>query len=99
MIIPQGEPIVEGKAAIRKYIGDALKIPGFKIHWVSHNPAFSPDGKMAWMRGESEMTVPGPDGKLVTLPTRGVTVWRLEGDGVWRCVVDTWNDPPPPKKT
>ncbi len=101
VIIPQGQPIVEGKAAIRAYITDALKIPGFHIHWVSRDPRFSPghDGQLAYMRGENEMTVPGPDGKPMTLHGRGVTVWRRDPDGQWRCVVDTWNDPPPPPPT
>jgi len=62
VIIPQGQPVVEGKAAIRAWVGESLKVPGFDIHWVSRNPVCSPDGKMAWMRGENEMTVPGPDG-------------------------------------
>lgn len=73
--------------------------PGFAIHWASSNPVFSPDGKMAWMRGVNEMTVPGADGKPMTLHGRGVTIWRLDPDSVWRCVVDTWNDPAPPAKS
>ena len=27
---------------------------------------------------------------------RGITVWRLDADGQWRCVVDIWNAPPSP---
>src|SRR5665213_3852972 len=36
VVIPQGQPIVEGKAAIRAYVANSLQIPGFKIHWVSN---------------------------------------------------------------
>jgi uncharacterized protein (TIGR02246 family) len=95
VIIPPGQPVVEGKAAIRTFVTDSLKIPGFKIHWVSREVRFSPDGQLAYMRGDSEMTVPGPDGQPTTLSGRGITIWRRDADGVWRCVVDTWNDPPP----
>jgi ketosteroid isomerase-like protein len=94
VIIPQGQPIVEGKAAIRAFVASSFAIPGFHIHWKSEKPTFSPDGRLAYMRGANAMTVPGPDGKPMTLAGRGVTVWRLEPDGQWRCVVDTWNDPP-----
>lgn len=94
VVIPQGQPAVEGKAAIRAFVTASLQTPGFKIHWRSETVAFSPDGKLAYMRGTNEMTVPGPNGALLTLPGRGVTVWRLEPDGQWRCVVDIWNDPP-----
>lgn len=95
VVIPQGQPIAEGKQAIRAFVSDSLKTPGFKIHWVSKSVTFSPDGNLAYMRGDNEITVPGPNGAPMTLPGRGITVWRREQDGQWRCVVDIWNDPPP----
>jgi ketosteroid isomerase-like protein len=96
IVIPQGQPIAEGKEAIRAFVIESLKTPGFKIHWVSKSVSFSPDGKLAYMRADSEITVPGSDGVPMTIPGRGVTVWRREQDGQWRCVVDIWNDPPKP---
>lgn len=95
LVIEPGQPVYEGKAAIRAYVAASLQIPGFKIHWVSEKPIFSPDGKMAYMRGVDEMTVPGPKGELMTLHYRGVSIWRREPDGEWRCVVDIANEPPP----
>jgi ketosteroid isomerase-like protein len=95
LVVPSGQPIVEGKAAIRAFVAASLKIPGFKIHWTSERPAFSPDGQVAYMRATNEMTVPGENGPI-TITGRGVTVWRVEKDGQWRCVVDIWNDAPPP---
>jgi len=95
VMIPPGQPIIEGKAAIRAFTAGSFQIPGFNIRWKSENPVFSPDGKLAYMRGTNSTTVPGPNGTLLTLPGRGVTVWRMEPDGQWRCVVDIWNDPPP----
>lgn len=94
IVIPQGQPVAEGKAAIRAFVASSLQIPGFRIHWVSEKVMFSPDGRLAYMTGTNEMTVPGPTGAPMTLRGRGITVWRLEPDGQWRCVVDIWNDPP-----
>ena len=95
LIIPQGQPIIEGKAAIRAFVASSFQTPGFNIHWKSEKPVFSPDRKLAYMRGTNTITVPGPNGTLLTLPGRGITVWRLDPDGQWRCVVDIWNDAPP----
>jgi len=95
LLVPQGQPIAEGKAAIRAFVESSFKTPGFHIQWKSEKPVFSPDGQLAWLRGTTSTTAPGPDGKLVTFPSRGVTVWRRDADGQWRCVVDIWNDPPP----
>lgn len=94
VVIPQGQPAAEGKEAIRAFVEQSLRVPGFKIHWVSEEVSFSPDGKLAYMRGTNSMTVPGPDGAPISLVGRGITVWRREPDGQWRCVVDIWNDPP-----
>jgi ketosteroid isomerase-like protein len=94
VVIPPGQPIVEGKAAIRAFVAASLRIPGFRIHWVSEKVSFSPDGKLAYMHGRNTMTMRDAKGSLVTIPGRGITIWRLEPDGQWRCVVDIWNDPP-----
>jgi ketosteroid isomerase-like protein len=94
VILEPGQPAVEGKQAIREYVASSLKTPGFKIHWVSEKPTFSPDGKMAYMRGADEMTVPGPKGEPMTLHLQGYSIWRKDADGQWRCVVDISNEKP-----
>ncbi len=93
LILP-GQPVVEGKKAIRAYVASSLSNPVFKIHWKSTKPTFSPDGKMAYMPATNEMTVPGPDGAPMTLHLRGIAIWRLDPDGQWRCVVDISNEEP-----
>lgn len=93
-VIEPGEPVYEGKAAIRAYVAASLATPGFHIHWVSSNPVFSPDGRVAYMPGVTELTVPGTDGKPMTIHMRGISVWRRDADGIWRCVVDIANAAP-----
>lgn len=94
LILP-GQPVLEGKAAIRAYVTASFNAPGFKIHWVSQKPVFAPDGKFAYMRGTDELTIPGPSGSPITLHLRGISVWRFEPDGEWRCVIDISNEQPP----
>jgi ketosteroid isomerase-like protein len=95
-IIEPGQPVYAGKAAIRAYVTASLNTPGFKIHWVSEKPVFSADGTIAYMPGTDEMTVPGPNGALMTLHMRGVSIWRRDPDGEWRCVMDIANEAPAP---
>lgn len=94
VVIPPGQPVVEGKQAIRGFVTASLAIPGFRIHWVSDKVSFSPDGRLAYMRSTNEVTVPGPTGTPMTMHGRAVSVWRRDTDGQWRCVVDIWNDAP-----
>ena len=96
LVMEPGQPVYAGKEAIRAYVTSSLKTPGFRIHWVSEKPVISQDGTMAYMPGADEITVPGQDGALITLHMRGVSIWRREPDGVWRCVVDIANEQPPP---
>jgi ketosteroid isomerase-like protein len=95
LIMFPGQLTIEGKKAIRDYVASSIATPGFSIHWVSEKPQFSPDGKLAYMRGTDELTVPGADGKPLTLQLRGISIWRLDPDGQWRCVVDISNEIPP----
>jgi Ketosteroid isomerase homolog len=96
VVMEPGQPAVEGKAAIRAFVTESEKTPGFKIHWVSQKPTFSPDGQMAYMRGTDEMTIPGPKGVPMTLHLQGYSVWRKDADGQWRCAVDIANEKPSP---
>jgi ketosteroid isomerase-like protein len=94
-VLQPGLPPIEGKTAIRAFVTASLKIPGFKIHWVSEKPVLSPDGKMAYVLSQVETTAPGANGTLQSTHGRSVTVWRRDTDNVWRCVVDITNDAPP----
>jgi ketosteroid isomerase-like protein len=88
--------VIQGKAAIRAYVTSCFQTPGFRIHWVSKDPTFSPDGKLAYMFGTDEATVPGPSGAPISLRSRGISIWRHEPDGQWLCVADISNEAPPP---
>jgi ketosteroid isomerase-like protein len=94
VVIFPSQPVIKGKAAIRAYVNSCFQTPGFRIHWVSKDPTFSPDGKLAYMFGTDEATLPGPDGVPMTLHSRGISVWHLEADGQWRCVADVSNEEP-----
>jgi ketosteroid isomerase-like protein len=93
-LLQPGLPPIEGKAAIRAFVTASLKIPGFKIHWLSDKPVFSPDGKMAYLMSSVETTAPGANGALEITHGRSVTIWTPGADGQWRCTVDIANDAP-----
>jgi ketosteroid isomerase-like protein len=94
VVFPPGLPPLIGKAALREYVENSLRIPGFKISWESTDVKFSPDLKLAYMFSENSVTMNGPDDKPVTTKGRAVTIWRREPNGEWRCAVDIWNEAP-----
>jgi ketosteroid isomerase-like protein len=91
VLLPPGLPTVVGKAALRQYVEGSMQIPGFRITWTSTDVTFSPDGNFAYMFGRNAVTMNAPDGTPATTEGRGVTIWRRDTDGEWRCAVDIWN--------
>lgn len=96
VVAPPGQPPVVGREALRAYVQDSYRIPGFRISWeATGDPQFSDDLSMASMWARNEVSFDGPDGERVTMHGRALTVWHRESDGEWRCRVDIWNDEPP----
>ena len=93
-ITPSGAPVIDGKLAIRTFVQQSLATPGFHISWRPEQAAVSADGTMGYTSGKNTTTFPGPDGKLMTVIGRYVTVWRREPGGAWKCVADIWNSGP-----
>ena len=95
VIYPPREIPVSGKTAIRKYVSESLKIPGFAIRWKPIAAVVSASGDLGYTTGTNSFTFPDAQGRLITSNGRYVTVWRKEPGGRWRCVVDFWNEAPP----
>ena len=94
VVVPPGQPIVKGKDALRKFVEESFKIPGFSISWRSSDLKFSPDGKLAYLYGENMTTMNDSTGNKISIPGRGYSIWRKEADGSWKCAVDIFNNPP-----
>jgi len=96
VMMPPGLPPLQGKTAIRGYVERALRLPGFKISWEPLTAHVSRSGDLAYLVERNITTVNDSTGKPVTSYGKVVTVWRKDGDGRWKNVVDMWNDMPPP---
>lgn len=86
VMLSSGEQPVRGKQAIRSYLAEASKIPGFKIRWEPLEAKVS--GDMGYMLERTQLTMTGPEGAPVTQTLQAVTVWRKMPDGSWKNVVD-----------
>ena len=86
VMISEGQPPVRGKRAIREYIAETSKIPGFKIEWEPQEAKGS--GDMGYLIERTRVTMTGPQGTPLTQQMQGLTVWRKQADGSWKDVVD-----------
>jgi uncharacterized protein (TIGR02246 family) len=92
IVLPPGSPPVVGKSAIREFVAKSFQTPGFRISWKTTDVTVARSGDLAYATGANRITFNGPDGKQVAVEGKGVTVWRREKDGAWKCVIDIWND-------
>jgi uncharacterized protein (TIGR02246 family) len=92
IVFPPGGPAVAGKAAIREFVTKSFRTPGFSISWKTTTVAVSRSGDIAYTTGTNRVAFNAPDGKQVTVEGKAVAVWRREKNGVWKCVIDIWND-------
>jgi ketosteroid isomerase-like protein len=95
VIYPPREAPIVGKDAIRTYVSESLKVPGFSVSWKPIQVVVSAAGDLGYTTGTNSFTFPDAQGRLTTAEGRYVTVWRRAGKGRWRCVVDIWNEAPP----
>lgn len=86
VMISEGQPPVRGKQAIREYLTETVKIPGFKIKWEPQEAKVS--GDMGYLIEKTSVTMTGPQGTPMTQQLQALTVWRKHPDGSWKNVVD-----------
>jgi len=91
LVFPPHSPVLRGKEAIRAYVAQAFSTPGFSIHWETTQVEVAASGDLAYGVGTNEFTLPGPDGNPIVERGKGITIWKKQSDGAWKCVVDIWN--------
>jgi ketosteroid isomerase-like protein len=96
VMMPPGLPPLHGTAAIRAYVEDAMRLPGFSIRWEPMSVHVASGGDLAYMVERNVVTMDDAMGRPVTTHGKGVTVWRKDQTGTWKNVVDMWNDAPSP---
>lgn len=96
-LLPTAEPIVKGKASIKKEWEHIFKIPDFNNKSTLTKIEISKDGEMAYTMGYYLSTMMGEDGNPVQEPGKWVTIWKKQSNGEWLIIVDMYNtDIPPP---
>ena len=98
IVMPPGQPSVNGKKAIREMVEGCSKIPGFKISWEPISVNVSKSGDMAYMIEQNQVMMNDSLGKPIIEYNRSVTIWRKDANGTWKNIVDISNADPSMKK-
>lgn len=96
VVLPPNDKTASGKTAIRKPIADMLALPELSISWAPTVVEVAKSGELAYLYGTYQMSFKGPDGKTVTENGKMVEIWKLQADGSWKCIVDSFSSDLPP---
>ena len=88
IVMSAGQPSYKGKQAIRQMVEESYKIPGFRISWQPQSVEVSESGDMAYLIENAQVSFTDSTGKAITQHNKGVSIWRKQGDGSWKNVVD-----------
>ncbi|MBP7000766.1 SgcJ/EcaC family oxidoreductase [Amaricoccus sp.] len=89
-LLPNGEPIVEGREAIAAYWqgGFDAGVRDLKLGLIAVD---RPSEDTMIETGAWSVTVPGEGGAMMEVGGKALVVWKKEADGVWRMAQDMWN--------
>ena len=96
VVLPPNEKMATDKDSIRKSVGLLLGLPGLSLSWEPATVEVAHSGDLAYLYGGYVLTFNDAKGKPVTDHGKNVEIWKKQGDGHWKCILDTWNSDLPP---
>jgi ketosteroid isomerase-like protein len=93
--VPNGAPIIEGKANIAKTMG-FLDDKNNQLTWTPVGADIAASGDLGYTYGTYEFRSKDKDGKPVVDQGKYTSIWKKQKDGSWKVVLDMGNASPAP---
>lgn len=97
VFLASGQPIVEGKAAIRAWFAARMERPDYAPSFAPTKIVVARSRDVAYELGTFELTVTGADGKPVKATGKHLVAWEKR-DGRWKVTAESVNGDTPPKR-
>jgi len=94
--VPNGGPLIVGKAEIAKGMG-FLDDKNNRLIWTPVGADISASGDLGYTYGNFEFHAKDKDGKAIVQYGKYTSIWKLQKDGSWKVVLDMGNASPDPK--
>jgi uncharacterized protein (TIGR02246 family) len=94
MLLPDGEPVVAGRPAIRGWL--QTQLARFEARQTLANDEVVGFGDWAWLHGHWTLELtPRAGGPTRKICGKHLVIWRREADGRWLAWRDIWNSDTP----
>jgi ketosteroid isomerase-like protein len=91
LILPPNMPTINGKQGARAMWQGMFSVPGFGGGWKASKVEVARSGDWAYVTGTYELSETDAKGKPMTDKGKYLEVWKKQGDGTWKCVIDMFN--------
>ena len=91
LVLPPNMPTINGKQGARAMWQGMFSVPGFGGGWKASKVEVARSGDLAYVTGTYELSETDAKGKPMTDKGKYLEVWKKQGDGTWKCVVDMFN--------
>lgn len=91
--LPAGAPMVSGKKAIEEYYSEhEFGDPNRIFHDLQQTYVeVARSGDLAYSMGVADSSFSDSEGKPVRAKGKWIKVWKKQGDGSWKCIINIWN--------
>jgi ketosteroid isomerase-like protein len=91
LVLPPNMPTINGKQGARAMWQGMFSVPDFGGGWKVSKVEVARSGDLAYVTGTYELSETDARGKPMTDKGKYLEVWKKQGDGTWKCVVDMFN--------
>ena len=91
IVLPPNMATISGKQGARAMWQGMFGVPGFGGGWKPAKVEVARSGDLAYVTGTYELGETDAKGKPMTDKGKYLEVWKKQGDGTWKCVVDMFN--------
>ncbi len=95
LMMPAEQDAVRGLDGVRQQF--AALPPGTTLVWKPFQADIAASGDLGYTLGTYELRSTGKDGKAMVRYGKYCSVWKKQGDGSWKWVVDIGTSSPPPR--
>ena len=96
VLMLEGMPDMEGRAAIQEGIAGMMQDPNFALSFEPEEVVVARAGDLAYETGPYSLTMSTPEGAPTTVAGSYLVVWEKQADGTWKVIFDVpVSDPPP----
>ena len=91
LILPPNMPAINSKQGARAMWQGMFSVPGFGGGWKASKVEVARSGDLAYVTGTYELSETDARGKPMTDKGKYLEVWKKQGDGTWKCIIDMFN--------